>query len=704
MALPAVEGYSELEEIGAGGFATVYRARQVRLDRQVALKVLRAKDLDEATVRRFERECHAMGDLSWHPNVVGVFDSGVNAEGHPWLAMEYMSRGSIADRMRKSGPLAWSEVVDIGVQVAGALGAVHAAGRIHRDVKPENLLVGPFGEVKLADFGIAVVSDATSATAAQFTPGFVSTEVLQGKSPDERSDVYSLGATLHALIAGHSPFATVKGEPVAALLMRAIQGERPRLEDVPDDLADLIVSCLDTEPDQRPQTAAALGLALQGIQRAHGLPVTVLRITAESDADTSAAEAVDPSATVVGAVPSTGGDASSTIVGSLPSTGEDASSTIVGRVPTGPPVSPPPPPPQAPRPAPPPPQRPPPPVAPAATAAPNKGRTVALAVGGGAVALVAVIAAVVVLGGGDESGSGGTTTSSSVPATVVESEAEVVATIEVGAGPRDLAVSPNARDVWVANGIDGTVSRIAVSSDEVLATVDVGAGPADIAVTEDLTWVANLDGGNLTAIRVASNEVAATVPVDGDPADVLAIEDFVWASTSTPSALQEIDISDLQNPLPLRTARIGGLTSGMTSGETGFWVGRNDRNSVAKVTYDEFEVTDVDAGAGVFDVAADATRVYVSNSTDGTVTIIEEATGEVEATVDVGETALGLALAEDGVWVVSGATTVSRIEDLEVVETVEAGVGLLDVVSIGNDLWLSDEVSDEVLRLRLGGR
>lgn len=343
-------------------------------------------------------------------------------------------------------------------------------------------------------------------------------------------------------------------------------------------------------------------------------------------------------------------------------------------------------------------------MAPAATAAPNKGRTVALAVGGGAVALVAVIAAVVVLGGGDESGSGGTTTSSSVPATVVESEAEVVATIEVGAGPRDLAVSPNARDVWVANGIDGTVSRIAVSSDEVLATVDVGAGPADIAVTEDLTWVANLDGGNLTAIRVASNEVAATVPVDGDPADVLAIEDFVWASTSTPSALQEIDISDLQNPLPLRTARIGGLTSGMTSGETGFWVGRNDRNSVAKVTYDEFEVTDVDAGAGVFDVAADATRVYVSNSTDGTVTIIEEATGEVEATVDVGETALGLALAEDGVWVVSGATTVSRIEDLEVVETVEAGVGLLDVVSIGNDLWLSDEVSDEVLRLRLGGR
>ncbi len=141
----------------------------------------------------------------------------------------------------------------------------------------------------------------------------------------------------------------------------------------------------------------------------------------------------------------------------------------------------------------------------------------------------------------------------------------------------------------------------------------------------------------------------------------------------------------------------------MTSGETGFWVGRNDRNSVAKVTYEEFEVTDVDAGAGIFDVIADDTRVYVSNSTDGTVTIIEEATGDVEATVDVGETALGLALTDGGVWVVSGPTTVSRIEDLEVVERVEAGVGLLDVVALGNDLWVSDEVSDEVIRLRTSG-
>ncbi len=415
MALPVVEGYSELVEIGVGGFATVYRARQDRLDRKVALKVLRAKDLDEATVRRFERECHAMGDLSWHPNVVGVFDSGVNAAGHPWLAMEFMARGSIGDRVRKSGPLAWSETVDIGVQVAGAVGAVHAAGRIHRDVKPENLLVGPFGEVKLADFGIAVVSDATSATAAQFTPGFVSTEVLQGSSPDQRSDVYSLGATLHALIAGHSPFATVKGEPVAALLMRAIQGDRPRLDGVPDDLADLIVRCLDTDPDARPQTAAELGEALQGVQQANGLPVTVLRITAETDAAAGGAAGGDGL---------DGGDSSSTIIGAVatadrtppPSSAGVATSDRAppswGPWPRHPPPHPrcrphPPPPhlrcrPTPLRPTPPPPTTPP----PTTPAKAGGNKTHLIVAGGVAGALVLVIAGVLFLSGGD-GGNGG---------------------------------------------------------------------------------------------------------------------------------------------------------------------------------------------------------------------------------------------------------------------------------------------------------
>lgn len=711
MAAPMIDGYSGLEEIGEGGFATVYRARQDRLDRQVALKVLRAKNLDEATVRRFERECHAMGDLSWHPHVVGVFDSGVTTDGHPWLTMEFMARGSIADRVRQRGPLPWAEALEIGVQVAGALGAVHAAGRIHRDVKPENLLVGPFGEVKLGDFGIAVGADASSATAAQFTPGFVATEVLRGESPDERSDIYSLAATLHALIAGHSPFATQAGEPISALLLRAIDGERPRLEGVPDDMADLVVQCLDTDPMRRLQSAAAMGAALQGLQRTHELPVTILRITAETDGAPAGDSAPDASSTIIGGQFDTG-DASATIIGGAAPVGQDPLATIVGQVPSAPNpgITPSPP---SPHPPPPPPPHPPlpPPVQPVAAHPPtgpvtpkkSNGKVMALAAGGAVTVVVLLIGAIVALGGGDDesgSGSGGSTTSSAV-STPVETEAEIVATIAVGAGPRDLALSFNGRDVWVANTVDSTVSRIAVASDEVVATIDTDDSPTDIATSEEQTWVSSIDGRTLTAIDTTSNEVVANVAVDGKPSDVLSIGDFIYAATSRPNALVEIDVTDLDAPSTRQMATVGGPVSGLAFGATTFWVGDFDGTAVARVPFFDPALPDVEIGANSFDVVADGTRVYVSNNENGTVTIIDDATGEVEGTVEVGETALGMTVTTGGVWVVSGPSTVTRIEGLAVAETVEAGVALLDVVAIGNDLWVSDEVSDEVLRLRI---
>ncbi len=204
---PLIEGYRDLQPIARGGFGMVYRAHQQRFGRIVALKVLDVDSLTDRARRRFERECLAMGGLSWHPNVVALHDSGITPDGRPYLVMEYLEAGSLGDRLDQ-GPLAWPLAVRAGVEVAGALGAAHAAGTLHRDLKPENLLVGPFGETKLGDFGIAAVEGAarTAGGAVSLTIAHVAPEVLRGAEPDERSDVYSLASTLHTLVTGAPPF------------------------------------------------------------------------------------------------------------------------------------------------------------------------------------------------------------------------------------------------------------------------------------------------------------------------------------------------------------------------------------------------------------------------------------------------------------------------------------------------------------------
>lgn len=276
---PEIDGYSDLTRIAKGGFGIVYRARQDRHGRVVALKVLDIEALDERARQRFERECVAMGSLSWHPNVVVLHDSGVTAAGRPWLAMEFLDAGSLGDRLR-DGPLAWTDAVAAGVQVAGALGAAHAAGTLHRDLKPENLLVGPFGEIKLGDFGIAAVEGAARTTTghASFTAAHVAPEFLRGQRPDERADLYGLGSTLYTLIAGTPPLAGDDDEPFASVMARVLSEPAPRLATVPDALADLVAQSLAKEPDARPQTAAEFGRALQAVQAAAGHDVTDLRV------------------------------------------------------------------------------------------------------------------------------------------------------------------------------------------------------------------------------------------------------------------------------------------------------------------------------------------------------------------------------------------------------------------------------------------
>ena len=275
--LPEIDGYSALTPIARGGFGVVYRANQDRHGRLVALKVLNVESLDDRGRQRFERECLAMGSLSWHPNVVALHDSGMTADGRPWLAMEYLDAGSLADRLLDHA-LSFQEAMHIGVQVAGALAAAHATGTLHRDVKPENVLIGLFDEAKIGDFGIAAIEGSTRTTAGHgsFTLTHVAPEILRGQRPDERSDVYSLASTLHTLVAGAPPFAGDPDETFASLMARILQVPAPRLEEVPVEFADLVQGTLAKEPRDRPQSAEEFAQAVQRIQSESGFPTTQL--------------------------------------------------------------------------------------------------------------------------------------------------------------------------------------------------------------------------------------------------------------------------------------------------------------------------------------------------------------------------------------------------------------------------------------------
>ncbi len=283
--------FVDVVEIGRGGFGIVYRATQEAFGRTVALKVLSV--LDSETVRRFERERLALGPVSNHPNIVQVFASGLTAAGQPYLAMEFMGGGSLEDRIERSGPLESTEVLDIAVKLAGALETAHRAGITHRDLKPANILLSEFGEPHLADFGIASIEggDMTRSGVITASINYAAPEVLEGRRPGTRGDIYSFGATLHCLLAGRAPFASrdaSEPESIVALALRVATGSLPDLRPigVAPGLADVIERAMAKDPDQRYESAEQLGRALQDVQRSLGHVPTALPLAGDSRAPT----------------------------------------------------------------------------------------------------------------------------------------------------------------------------------------------------------------------------------------------------------------------------------------------------------------------------------------------------------------------------------------------------------------------------------
>jgi len=268
----------ELEElVGAGGMSSVYKARDTLLERNVALKILHPQfGDDDEYVERFRREARAVARLS-HPNIVTVIDRGDDGAGRQFIVFEYVEGENLKELVDRTGPLPVRRAIELTLQVAHGLAFAHEQGLVHRDVKPQNVLLNEAGEAKVTDFGIARSLDVergmTQTGTVLGTSNYIAPEQASGRPVEARTDVYSLGVVLYELLTAEVPF---PGENFVAVAMKHINEPPPSLlerrPDVPVRLAAAVDRALAKDPEDRFPTMAAFAAELEACLAELGSP------------------------------------------------------------------------------------------------------------------------------------------------------------------------------------------------------------------------------------------------------------------------------------------------------------------------------------------------------------------------------------------------------------------------------------------------
>ena len=253
------ERYEVVSRIGSGGMADVYKAKDHKLNRFVAMKVLKPEfSADTNFIRKFQREAQAAAGLA-HPNVVNVFDVGED-QGVNYIVMELVEGITLKEYISKKGKLTIKEATSIAIQVSMGLEAAHNRNIVHRDIKPQNIIISTDGKVKVTDFGIArVASSNTISTNAMGSVHYSSPEQVRGGYSDFKSDIYSLGITMYEMVTGRVPF---DGDTTVAIAIKHLQDEMVPpsryVPDLPRSLEDIILKCTQKSPDRRYSTLAEL--------------------------------------------------------------------------------------------------------------------------------------------------------------------------------------------------------------------------------------------------------------------------------------------------------------------------------------------------------------------------------------------------------------------------------------------------------------
>jgi Protein kinase domain len=279
--------------LARGGFAIVWQARQESLNRLVAVKVDERKLDTDAERRRFLREAGAAGRMSGHPGIVTVHDAGLLGDDRPFLVMELCPGGSLTRWMTADPRPSQRRVRDVGVRIADALSAAHLLGVLHRDVKPANILIDAYNNAGLADFGLAALIDPDtplSETVEAITPAYAPPEVFAKKPLTEHADVYSLAATLYAVLSGHAPrWSETTETPSIPEIIKRQKTPVKRIPGVDKAFMDVLLNAMAEDPENRP-TAAQFRDQLQALNLSTKLAPRPLEVSQEPASPPRAAE------------------------------------------------------------------------------------------------------------------------------------------------------------------------------------------------------------------------------------------------------------------------------------------------------------------------------------------------------------------------------------------------------------------------------
>jgi serine/threonine protein kinase len=293
---PELPGYTFVRNLGSGGFADVHLYRQQKPAREVAVKVLRDDEADPASRELFREafraEANHIAQLSEHPFIIRIYDTGTTSDGREYFAMQYCPGPSLADLYRRQ-PFTVADALRTGIRLSSAVATAHAAGILHRDIKPANVLTNSYGWPILTDFGIASALEAepaghgttrgaaidTGSSTEQSFPMSIpwsAPEVHEELRTDFRTDVFSLAATIYTLLAGRTPFELPGQSSQNVLIARIVRGQITPMErtDVPAELLAALTRGMEVDPDDRFESAAAFGRALEAVELQQQLPRT----------------------------------------------------------------------------------------------------------------------------------------------------------------------------------------------------------------------------------------------------------------------------------------------------------------------------------------------------------------------------------------------------------------------------------------------
>ena len=285
--------YEIVAELGRGAMGVVYKARDPQIDRLVALKTVslpgQEREQEDEYRQRFLHEAQAAGRLH-HPGIVGVFDVGENPEDHnPYIVLEYVAGESLNRILSRQKKLSWQTALQLALEIAEALDYAHAQGVVHRDIKPANILITEDGHAKIADFGIAKLNLAHFTIPGRVlgTPAYMAPEQLSGEGADGRSDLFSLGVILYAMVTGHSPF---QGSSATTVCFKVVNRDPVPAGsfdlDLPRGLDEVISRAMAKDPAQRCQRGADLASDLRQLLQQQGSGSTTTSLSAVPSAHT----------------------------------------------------------------------------------------------------------------------------------------------------------------------------------------------------------------------------------------------------------------------------------------------------------------------------------------------------------------------------------------------------------------------------------